>query len=121
LENISTYLKTHWDGTKNLWDDGVRDQVDKEFIQEFRDIIYLCLKGNCGKTYVYGRGMFDFFQFIEKSACRLSELSEKPTTFDSSGVHALSVRYTDENKHKKKYSDAEEVQMEVDYDEYPDH
>ena len=119
LKRVSVTLQTHWDETKSLWDDEVRDRVDKYIIQYFRDTIMLCLKGNCGSERVYGRGIYDFFEFIDMAAARLGELSGQPTKFVISDSSALTECFNDKNQHKKKYSDKEEEDKMIDYDIYP--
>ena len=119
LVRASVMLQTHWDETRNLWDDCVRDRMEETYIKNFRNTIQLCLKGNCGPDYVYGRGMFKFFEFIEDAAKKLSQYSGEETTFDTTGEHALSVRYADDERHKRRYTDEDDENMMVDYDEYP--
>ena len=119
LKNASVLLQTHWEETRSLWDDVVRDEVEKTFIETFRNTIQLCLDGQYGGTYVYGRGMFDFFEFIEKAAATLSKYSGEDTKFNSLGEHPLTIRYGEDDLHKKRYSDEEEGRRMVDYDNYP--
>lgn len=119
LIRTSVLLKTHWDETQSLWDDCVRDRFEKTYIQNFCNTIHLCLNGQYGSTYTYGRGMFKFFEFIEETAKKLSQFSEEPTSFDTTGEHELTIRYDEENKHKKRYDDKAEENMMVDYDIYP--
>lgn len=119
LKNTSVLLQTHWDETRNLWDDCVRDRVEKAYIKTFRDTIVLCLKGQYGSTYVYGRGMIEFFAYIESAAQKLSLYSEEKTSFDTTGEHARTVRYSANEQHKKPFSDEAEEDMMVNYDNYP--
>ena len=120
LKNASVLLKTHWDETQNLWDDCVRDEMEKSFIETFCNTIHLCLKGQYGSTHVYGRGMIDFFDYIEKTAHKLSQFSEEKTSFDATGKQALSIRFADDELHKKPYPDDAEEDMMVNYDNYPE-
>lgn len=119
LKKISVTLQTHWDETKSLWNDKVRDRADKQMVQYLRGTIELCLKGHYGQEHVYGRGMYDLFDFIDKSAARLSKLSDQPTNFEIRDKSALTERFTEDTKHKKKYSDKEEEDIMTDYDIYP--
>jgi hypothetical protein len=119
LKNTSVLLRTHWNETQSLWDDCVRDKVEKTYIDTFCNSIHLCLKGQYGSTYVFGQGMIEFFDLIEKTARILSQYSEEKTTFDATGKQALTIRYAEDERHKKPYPDEAEEDMMVDYDNYP--
>lgn len=120
LKKISVTLQTHWDETKSLWDDKVRDRADKQMIQYLRGIIELCLKGQYGPKRVYGRGMYDFFEFIDEAAVKFGKLSGEPAKFDIHDESALTERFSEDNRHMKKYTDREEEDKMTDYDIYPD-
>lgn len=117
LKNTSVMLQTHWDETRNMWDDCVRDRVEKIFIETYRDTIQLCLQGQSGSTHVWGRGLFELFAFIEEAARTLSRYSGEKTTFDATGENSRTIRYSDENVHRKRYDDEAEENMMIDYDE----
>ncbi len=120
LKKISVTLQTHWDETRSLWDDKVRDRADKQMIQYFRSTIELCLRGQYGSERVYGRGMYDLFEFIDEAAIKFGKLSGEPTKFDIHDKSALTERFSEDNRHKKKYTDEEEEDKMTDYDIYSD-
>lgn len=120
LKGTSVLLKTHWDETRTKWDDCVRDRVEKNYIDAFRDTILLCLKGQCGSTYVYGRGLIELFKYMEMTAKQLSQYSGIESKIDAMGVQEQTIRYPNEERHKRPYTDEDDEDKMVNYDDYPE-
>lgn len=118
LKKTSATLKTHWDETRSLWNDKLRNKADKE-IEYFLSTIKLCLYGFAGQEHAYGRGMYDFFEFIDKTAKTFSKYSGLPFDIASKRKTAKTERFTEDTKHKRKYSDKKENDVITDYDIYP--
>lgn len=119
LKKISVALQTHWDETKSLWDDEVRNRADKQMVQYLRSTIELCLRGQYGPDRVYGRGIYDFFKYINEAAAKLCKFSGVPAKFEIHEKSAQTEQFSNDNQHKKKYTDNEEADKMTDYDIYP--